>query len=381
MDDSARVWSERQAFAGLDWASDHHDVVVVDRHGTIRESFRIEENAEGWHRLRERLSSYPDLAIALETSYGAAVERLVEAGYAVFPVNPKAAKRYRERKAPSGTKTDFVDAWSLADALRVDGHGWRVLKPDDPLTVELRLLCRDEIHLIEQRTAFVCPLRAALSEYYPAVLQAFDDWTMRAAWALVERYPTPQALVAAGKRRWEKFLHTHKLYHSRELYARRLDLFAAAQDYCGGAAVTNAKSLLARSLAIQLRVLQDHLDEYRSRIVERFEQHPDHDLFGSLPGAGEKLAPRLLAELGDDRARFDSVEGLQCYAGTAPVSYQSGQIHQARLRRACHKILRSTVHLWVNHSRSTCPWAEVYYRRKREQGQSHACALRCLGQR
>lgn len=130
-----------------------------------------------------------------------------------------------------------------------------------------------------------------------------------------------------------------------------------------------------------LRESQDHLDEYRSRIVERFEQHPDHDLFGSLPGAGEKLAPRLLAELGDDRARFDSVEGLQCYAGTAPVSYQSGQIHQARLRRACQKILRSTVHLWVNHSRSTCPWAEVYYRRKREQGQSHACALRCLGQR
>lgn len=381
MNESAKQWSERTAFAGFDWASDHHDIVVVDPHGTVVEAFRIDDTAEGWERLRQRLARYPGLAVAIETCCGAAVERLVQAGYAVFPVNPKAAKRYRERKAPSGTKTDFVDGWSLADALRMDGHGWRALKPDDPLTVELRLLCRDEISLIEQRTALVCQLRAALHEYYPVALQAFADWTTRGAWALVERFPTPQALAAAGKRRWEKFLHTHKLYHSRELYAKRLEFFAAAEQFCGSAAVTNAKSLLAKSLAIQLRVLEDHLDEYRRRIAERFGQHPDHDLFGSLPAAGEKLAPRLLAELGDDRGRFDSAESLQCYAGTAPVSFESGQIRKARFRRACQKTLRSTVHLWANLSRTKCAWAEAYYRSKRKRGQSHACALRCLGQR
>lgn len=378
---SAKTWSERTAFAGFDWAGDHHDIVVVDGHGALIESFRIEDTAEGWQRLRDTLSRWPGLAIAIETSSGAAVERLMNAGYSVFPINPKAAKRYRERKAPSGTKTDFIDAWSMADALRMDGHTWRALKPNDPLTVELRLLCRDEIALIEQRTAFICQLRAALHEYYPAPLQAFDDWTTRSSWAFIERFPTPQDLISAGKRRWEKFLHTHQLYRTQELYDKRLDLFAKADQFCGGPAVTNAKSLLAKSLAAQLRVLQDHLDEYRRTITERFEQHPDHDLFGSLPGVGEKLAPRLLSELGDDRACFDSHESLQCYAGTAPVSYESGQIRKARLRRACQKVLRSTVHLWANLSRATCPWAEAYYQAKREQGQSHACALRCLGQR
>ena len=119
---------------------------------------------------------------------------MLEAGYAVYPVHPKAAKRYRERKAPSGTKTDRVDAWSLADALRLDGPSWRPLKSDHPLTVELRLLCRDEITLIEQRTALICQLRAALHEYYPTALQAFDDWTSPASWAFIERFPTPQAL-------------------------------------------------------------------------------------------------------------------------------------------------------------------------------------------
>ena len=139
--------------------------------------------------------------------------------------------------------------------------------------------------------------------------------------------------------------------------------------------------MLAVAVAGQLRVLQGHLDKFRDRIQELFAQHPDHALFGSLPGAGEKLAPRLLAELGDDRNRFDSPAALQCHAGTAPISFQSGRIQKARFRRACQKVLRQTVHLWANLSRIKCPWAEAYYRKKREQGQSHACALRCLGQR
>jgi transposase len=379
--DRVKDWSECIAFGGFDWAGDHHDVVVVDSHGAVLEQFRMDESAEGWQELQQRLVTYPGIPVAIETRSGAAVERLLEAGFAVYPINPKAAKRYRERKAPSGAKTDALDAWSLADALRTDGHAWRVLRLDDPLTIELRLLCRDEIALIEQRTALINQLRAALREYYPAALQVFEEWRTRASWAFVERFPTPRALRSAGKRRWEKFLHTYKLYHSKELYAKRMETMAKAELFCGSPGVTSAKSLLARTLAVQLRVLEDHLDEYREKINECFKQHPDHDLFGSLPGVGEKLGPRLLAELGDDRARFDSAESLQCYAGTAPVSFQSGQLHQVRFRRACQKLLRATVHLWANLSRDKCAWAEAYYRRKREQGQSHSCALRCLGQR
>lgn len=373
-------WTERTTFVGFDWASDHHDVVVVDRYGRIVEDFRFDDTADGWQRLKKKLSKRPDVAVAIETSSGATVERLLEAGYAVYPVNPKAAKRYRERKVPSGTKTDRLDAWSLADALRLDGHTWRLLEPDDPLTVELRLLCRDEVTLIQQRTALVCQLKAALGEYYPVALQAFDDWTLPSAWAFIEAFPTPATLVAAGKRKWEKFLHTHKLYR-RSTYSKRLALFAEGETFCGSPATTNAKSLLAVALIGQLRVLEKHLDKFRDRIAKLFAQHPDHDLFGSLPGTGDKLAPRLLAELGDNRERFDSPQALQCYAGTAPVADQTGKRKKARFRRACHKALRHTVHLWADLSRHTCPWANAYYEKKRAEGQSHACALRCLGQR
>jgi transposase len=74
---------------------------------------------------------------------------------------------------------------------------------------------------------------------------------------------------------------------------------------------------------------------YRAQIEKLFAQHPDHDLFGSLPGAGPKIAPRLLGEIGSDRSRFEDPSALQCLAGTAPVSYQSGQIHKVYLRRHC----------------------------------------------
>ena len=380
MDRCTERWSERSTFVGFDWASQHHDVVVVDRHGQIVEEFRFDDTAEGWQQLVKTLGKHPDPAVAIETSSGATVERLLAAGYSVYPVNPKAAKRYRERKAPSGTKDDRLDAWSLADALRLDGHTWRLLKTDDPLTMELRLLCRDEIGLIEQRTTLIQQLKAALGQYYPIALQAFDDWTLRSTWAFVEAFPTPDALAKAGKRRWEKFLHTHKIYRP-STYQKRLDLFAQAQSFHGSQATTNAKSLLAVALAGQLRLLQKHLDQFRDRIQELFAEHPDHDVFDSLPGAGAKLAPRLLSELGDDRDRFDSPQALQCFVGTAPVSYQSGQINKVYFRRACQKVFRHTVHLWANLSRVKCPWAETYYRKKREEGQSHACALRCLGQR
>ena len=130
-----------------------------------------------------------------------------------------------------------------------------------------------------------------------------------------------------------------------------------------------------------LVTLQTQLDEYRRRITEAFRQHPDHDVFGSLPGAKATLGPRLLAEVGGVREEYPDADALLCQAGVSPVSYQSGKVNKCRLRRACNKVLRATVHLWANSSRRTCEWAQAYYKHKRSEGQSHASALRCLGKR
>lgn len=375
-----KTWTELTHFAGFDWASDHHDVVVVDKSGAIVANKTFEDTAAGWREYQECVKAYPALGVAIETCHGAAVERLVSSGATIYPVNPKCAERYRDRKAPSGVKSDDRDAWSLADALRLDGHTWRALRPEDPVIQEMRQLCRDEVALIEQRTAFVNQLQQALREYFPAALEAFDDWSKPYAWAFIEMFPTPQELVKAGKRKWRAFLHTHKLYR-RETYEKRMACFEQATQFCGTAPTTAAKSLLALTLAKVLRPLERQLDDYRGRIRLLFEQHPDSKLFRSLPGAGDKTAPRLLSEIGSDRARFDEPEALQCLAGTAPVTYQSGKMRKVYIRRACNKHLRHVVHWLADLSRQVCPWASAYYQKKREEKKTHACALRCLGQR
>jgi transposase len=376
-----RPFTELTHFAGFDWASDHHDLTVVDKTGTIVEQFRFNDDAAGWQMACSRLSVFPVVGIAIETSCGSFVDRLLDAGFTVFPLHARSAKQYRLRKAPSGVKDDKLDAWALADALRLDGSSWRPLKPEDPLTLELRLLCRDEAALISQRTLLVNQLIAALREYYPAALEAFENWTTPYSWAFVLQFPTPDALHAAGKRKWEKFLHVHKLGRPAT-YQKRLEIFSRAHLFKRSAATTAAKSMLAITLAKMLTALETHLDDYRRRIQKLYDDHPDRPWFGSLPLSNDgKTAPRLLAELGSDRERFDDPEVLQCVAGTAPVGFQSGQIRKCYLRRSCNKHLRFAIHWFADLSRCKCSWAAIYYARKRDQGKSHACALRCLGQR
>jgi transposase len=156
---------------------------------------------------------------------------------------------------------------------------------------------------------------------------------------------------------------------------------AKASELVSSQVLTRTKSRLALTRTRMLRVLHNQIEAYRTEIEKLFAQHPDHDLFGSLPGAGAKIAPRLLGEIGSDRARFEDFSALQSLAGTAPVSYQSGQIHKVYLRRHGNKPLGYAVHLWANLSRRCSPWAELYYQALRARGKSHPGALRCLGQR
>jgi transposase/transposase IS116/IS110/IS902 family protein len=383
MNDSEQ-WQQYRAFGGLDWASQQHCVVVVNQAGKVIEEFEIEHSALGWKKFREKLQPYGSIPFAIETTQGVAVEQLLEAGMIVYPLNPKSAQAYRERKAPSGVKDDWLDAWSFADALRVDGHGWKALRPEEPLIKELRLLCRDEVSLIEQRTAFIEQLRHALAEYYPAALEAFEDWTSVSAWMFLQRFPSPDSLAQAGKRKWQNFLHSRRLWGS-EQGPRRMEIFARACQFASSPPTTKAKSLLALSLVQMLFAVEKQLVLYRQRIEELFARHPDHDLFGSLPGAGPKIAPRLLSEIGDDRQRFGGdAQKLQCLAGSAPVTKRSGKqrkywhVHQ---RWACDKYLRHALHLFSEQSLSRCVWAELYYQRHRQKNQSHANALRRLANR
>jgi len=112
-----------------------------------------------------------------------------------------------------------------------------------------------------------------------------------------------------------------------------------------------------------------------------FEQHPDHFIFASLPGAGQLLAPALLTKFGDDRQRFPTPASLQALAGTCPVTDASGKRRVVKFRRGCDRQFRQIVQQWARLSLSTSVWANAYWQQTRPQCASDNHAYRCLGNR
>jgi transposase len=128
----------------------------------------------------------------------------------------------------------------------------------------------------------------------------------------------------------------------------------------------------------QLALVMDTIAAYDEEIACLFVTHPDAQLFASLPGAGKRLAPRLLAEWGDDRTRYQDASSVQALAGTAPVAFQSGNVARAHRRHACNKVLRSACQQFAWHSTRSESWALAYYHRKRREGKTHTVAVRAL---
>jgi len=109
-----------------------------------------------------------------------------------------------------------------------------------------------------------------------------------------------------------------------------------------------------------------------------FLTHADSKMFGSLPRAGKRLAPRLLAEIGDDPDRYADAASLQALAGTSPVLFESGNYSKPHRRYACSKPLRNALQQFAWQSTQRAGWARDYYQRKRKEGKSHTVAVRAL---
>jgi len=371
-------------FCGVDWAADHHDVCLVDGDGAIRWRGRIAHDPGGIERLREAIAAQEvdpaKVCVAVEISHGLLVGALVEAGYVVYPINPKAAERFRDRRKPSGGKNDRLDAEVLAQAIRTDRASLRALLPDSPLANEIATLARDRHSLVREQTRLGNQLRSALGEYFPAALIAFDlaaDSTI----AFLERYPTPEAAAKLSAFQIASFLRARRA--NRDLAAKA----AAAKEAFRAPAlrarpeIVRAKARLVRVICAQLRALPPELAAYEHELERLLKTHPEGELFLSLPGLGTILASRVLAGTGDNPSRFRSAPGLCAYAGTAPIVLQSGKRAVVKARSACPKEFRDAVQQWADQARRHSPWAAEFYRRHRARGHNHNESLRALGNR
>ena len=365
-------------FAGIDWADTHHDALVIDEMGHQVGSLRVAHTKAGLDDLKRFLldiaKTADQLACIVETSHGLLIAALLEAGFTVYPVNPKTVDR---RRNAAGVKTDAIDAYLLAKTGRADLTDLRPLKPDTRLVAELKLLTRDQDSLIESQTRLVNQLTACLKTYYPVALTLFSKLHQHLTLIFLQTYPTPAAAMAASAEEIATLLSKERHPHPTQGASRIVHLLHQPH-LVADAVTTRAKSRLMLAVVSQLLPLLEQIAHYDKEITRLFLSHEDTEVFGSLPRAGKRLAPRLLAEIGEDRARYADAASLQALAGTAPLVFQSGNYAKVRKRFACLKPLRNALYQFAWQSTHQEPWALDYYRRKRAAGKSHTVALRAL---
>lgn len=378
-------------FVGDDWAEDHHDIFVMDAEGSRLTSKRLPEGLDGIARLHELLTEHLDQAgvgddpaavvIGIETDRGLWVTALAAAGYQVFAINPMAVTRYRDRHHLSGAKSDAADAKLLADLVRTDRHNHRPIAGDSAEAAAIKVLARGHQSLIWARARHTNMLRSALREYYPAALDTFDDLDDRDALAVLGMAPTPveaarltvskirTALTRAGRRR-------NLDQRATQIHAGLQTLQLAAAD-----PVAAAFAATTRAAVGIITELNRQIADLEARMAADFRQHPEADIYLSLPGLGDVLGPRVLGEFGDDPDRYTTAKSRKNYAGTSPVTIASGTKRAVISRWVRNDRLYDAIDRWAQASLSKSPGCRAYYDRRRAANDTHHQALRALGNR
>jgi transposase len=382
-------------FCGVDWAEGHHDIALVDGEGMLVAKRRIEESLDGLAELTAMLIAAGDSAeepipVAIETPRGLLVAALRATGRPIYPINPLAVARYRERTSVSGKKSDHVDAMALANILRTDAHLHRMLPDDSPLARSVTVLARAYQDAVWRRTKLVQELRARLREYYPGFLAAFaagsgsgrglstTQLASSDARAVLAIAPSPAEGLKVSKARVETALR-------RGGRKRRISSLAATvvaalrvpqlrQDPIVEAAMrTETLALLG-----VLDAICGSVDELATALAEAFGAHPDHEIITSFPGLADISGAIVLAEIGDDRDRFTDDRALQAFAGSAPVTRASGKSRTVTRRRTKNNRLAGIGYSWAFTAAARPSPTREHYLRRRERGDGHPAALRHL---
>lgn len=383
-------------YVGVDWASQEHQICVLDEEGNAVSSFKVRHDGEALSRFADRLVSegrgeLGSVAVAIEMTSDAVIEVLLERGVAVYAINPKQVDRFRDRHSMSGAKDDRRDAFVLADALRTDLRLFRKLEIGNPTLVELREISRARAAFVDDYRAVGSRLWAVLHRYHAAFLELGsiyeDPWLLD----LLELVPTPAAVRHLKRSRVELLLKRH---HIRRLDAQQVLDTLRKKPLPVAPGVVEAASAHALLLLKMLRVVIEQRDQAADRIGELLQQldapsdgsrqtkkHRDADIILSLPGAGEIISATMLAEATNALANRD-YQALRVRTGVAPVTRQTGkQKPQHSMRRSCNVRLRTAMHIWVGGAVKKDPRLASLYRRLRAGSQSVGRARRGVADR
>ncbi|SCL17605.1 IS110 family transposase [Micromonospora inyonensis] len=372
-------------FIGDDWAEDHHDVELMDASGRRLARARLLEGMAGMTRLHAMIGQAlgddidaEDAAlvkIGIETDRGPWVRALVAAGYTVYAVNPLRAARCRERLAVSGAKSDAADAHMLADMVRTDSHQLRPMAGDSADAEAVKVVTRMHKTLIWERTRAVQRLRHALREYFPAALNAFEDLDAADTLELLAKAPDP---ASAARLSINQISAALKRARRRDVEAKATAIQAVLRgEHLGQSAVVAAAyAVSVRALVALLVTLNEQVKALKGQVEAHFGRYPDAEIILSQPGLGPVLGARVLAEFGDDHARYATAKARKNYAATSPITRASGKKKTVAARFVHNDRLVDALMTQAFASLRNSPGARAYYDRQRARGASYNAALR-----
>jgi transposase len=369
------------AFIGLDWADAKHDICLQAAGSERREFLVLEHRPEAidtWvQTLRARFHGQP-VAVCLELNKGPIVSALRQYDCLVlFPVNPFTLAKYREAFTPSRAKDDPTDAELQVELLLKHRDKLTPLTPQSSTMRALAQLVEHRRRLVGDKVRCTNRLTSALKNYFPHVLQWFQEKDTGIFCDFLSRWPTLKAAQHARRTTLEHFFREHHV-RSADVIKTRIEAIKSAVALTTDPGVITPNALLVQALVAQLRVTLQAITDFDNAIAAHAQDHPDFPLFDALPGAGAVFAPRLLVAFGEQRERYTSAEELQKYAGIAPVTERSGKKSWVHWRLQCPKFLRQTFVEWAAESIRHSFWAQAYYQQQRDKGKAHQAAVRAL---
>ena len=390
---------EYRHLVGIDWATEAHEVCVLDSTGQVVARRQVKHTADALHTLFEELLRFANglpeqVAVGIETPRGAVVESLVERGFHVYALNPKQMDRFRDRHTVAGAKDDHLDSFVIGDALRTDLRLFRRVRLDDPLIIQVRELSRISDDLRVELGRLVNQLREQVYRLMPQLLTlspvADEPWL----WDLLELVSAGTDPARIRPTQVERILRNNRIRRLKAddvLEQLRLEPPWTAPGT--QSAVRTHIALLLPRLRVTLQQDRD-CDKQIARLLEELShqepvegeirEHRDVSILQSLPGAGMNVIATMLAEASQPLADRN-YHALRARAGIAPVTKASGKRSKARavvhMRYACCGRLRNAFFWWAQTAISIDDGAKTHYAALRQRGHSYPRALRSVADR
>ncbi len=361
---------------GIDWAKDKHDWNLRDASGQILAKGKLENSPATITaliaELLEKHGSGKRLHVGME-SKDIPLARLLQAHDQVDFVHiaPGPFAHYRASRRSSKAKDDSSDAALLSDWM-IRNHDEIKIEPKQPAP-EILLLCRQRLHLVEDRVRLANRLRAALCEGFPGLDELIDK--PYANW-VIKLLTLTCILQDFQKKRFSPLID--KIGRIGAGTAEKLEtLHKSGKPFVADDGILNALRIKIKGLCRQIELQNELIDAIEGRIAELEAASELTPLIDSLPGAGDALRPRLTAAL-QTLTKDQTAEDFAVSQGIAPVTISSGKSHVVKHRVSGIGFDSQTFFDFSLHSMKKSSWAFDFYAAARLRGKKHGAAVRAL---